>query len=187
MNKRYLHRTIYDFLKENADVEKIMLDKIDEVSENKPELAKRIKNAINWINDTNIKIGEKAFFEYIDFNEKNLDKIEKFIHKIESLWFADLPMILELDKIVEDIEIIRTDVIIKYEYTHVSIYEEKPYGHITDRYNITYYDSLNERYTEEITSEDILNLIENGAFMSENGIFGLKRKDVLNCLNEYFG
>lgn len=155
------------------------------LNENK-SLSQRIDNALDWMNKHNIKISNKSFQDYVNYTNKNLNKIETLIDKINSdgyLWTSDLPMFftttlddLEDDDInLGDVKIYKQPVKIEYKYTHVA---NNPYEIVSDRYLITYKNENTRDITDEIRGHELIELLEKGAIMTENGIIGLSYDDV---------
>jgi hypothetical protein len=145
----------------------------------------------------NIKceVSDVNFGAYTKFSEEYLIKITDLISSINKdgkLWHCDFPTFWvttmdELDKgpEIDELEILEAPISIEYKYTHVY----RPYDHkkrgfdfeLEDRYKITYLDS---KITDEWSSGDFLELINEGAFHSEYGIFGMTPEDIKRCIEK---
>ena len=149
-------------------------------------IPQRIDNALDWMNKYDIKISDKSFQDYVDYTNENLHKIESLVNEINEegyLWTSDLPMFFTttLDDLeggdvnLGDVEIYKQPVKIEYKYTHVA---NDPYEKVTDRYKITYKNEHTRDVTDEITGDELIQLLEEGSIMTEYGVIGLSYDDV---------
>lgn len=166
--KQFIKTTLREFLNENKNI------------------SQRIDKALDWMNKYDIKISNKSFQNYVDYTNKNLYKIESLLNKINNkgyIWTSDLPMFFTttLDDLEDsnlnlgDVEIYEQPVKIEYKYTHVA---NNPYEKVTDRYKITYINENTRDITDEITSDELIQLLEEGSIMTEYGVIGLSYDDV---------
>ena len=155
------------------------------LNENK-NISQRIDNALDWMNKYDIKISDKSFQNYVDYTNKHLHKIESLVNKINKegyLWTSDLPMFFTttIDDLEDNgvnlgyVKIYKQPVKIEYKYTHVA---NNPYEKVTDRYKITYKNENTRDITDEITGNELIQLLEEGSIMTEYGIIGLSYDDV---------
>jgi hypothetical protein len=166
--KQFIKTTLREFLNENKNI------------------SQRIDKALDWMNKYDIKISNKSFQNYVDYTNKNLYKIESLLNKINNkgyIWTSDLPMFFTttLDDLEDsnlnlgDVKIYKQPVKIEYKYTHVA---NNPYEKVTDRYKITYINENTRDITDEITSDELIQLLEEGSIMTEYGVIGLSYDDV---------
>ena len=166
--KQFIKTTLREFLNENKNI------------------SQRIDKALDWMNKYDIKISNKSFQNYVDYTNKNLYKIESLVNKINNegyIWTSDLPMFFTttLDDLedsnlnLSDVKIYKQPVKIEYKYTHVA---NNPYEKVTDRYKITYKNENTRDITEEITGNELIQLLEEGSIMTEYGVIGLSYDDV---------
>lgn len=166
--KQFIKTTLREFLNENKNI------------------SQRIDKALDWMNKYDIKISNKSFQNYVDYTNKNLYKIESLVNKINNegyIWTSDLPMFFTttLDDLEDsnlnlgDVKIYKQPVKIEYKYTHVA---NNPYEKVTDRYKITYINENTRNITDEITGDELIQLLEEGSIMTEYGVIGLSYDDV---------
>ena len=166
--KQFIKTTIREFFNENKNI------------------SQRIDNALDWMNKYDIKISDKSFQNYVDYTNKNLHKIESLVNNINRegyLWTSDLPMFFTttIDDLEDnsvnlgDVKIYKQPVKIEYKYTHVA---NNPYEKVTDRYKITYKNENTRDITDEITGNELIQLLEEGSIMTEYGVIGLSYDDV---------
>jgi hypothetical protein len=166
--RQFIKTTIREFLNENS------------------QLSDRIDNALDWMNKHNIRISDKKFQDYVDFTNNNFYKIENLIKDINNkgyVWTSDLPMFftttlddLENSNInMGEINIYKQKVGIFYKYTHVF---NNPYEGATDKYKIVFTNENTRNVTDEISSEELIELIEKGVIMTEYGVIGLSKESV---------
>ena len=166
--KQFIKTTLREFLNENKNI------------------SQRIDKALDWMNKYDIKISNKSFQNYVDYTNKNLYKIESLLNKINNkgyIWTSDLPMFFTttLDDLEDsnlnlgDVKIYKQPVKIEYKYTHVA---NNPYEKVTDRYKITYINENTRDITDEITGDELIQLLEEGSIMTEYGVIGLSYDDV---------
>ena len=166
--KQFIKTTIREFLNENKNI------------------SQRIDNALDWMNKYDIKISDKSFQNYVDYTNKHLHKIESLVNKINregDLWTSDLPMFFTttIDDLEDnsvnlgEVKIYKQPVKIEYKYTHVA---NNPYEKVTDRYKITYKNENTRDITDEITGNELIQLLEEGSIMTEYGVIGLSYDDV---------
>jgi len=166
--KQFIKTTIREFLNENKNI------------------SQRIDNALDWMNKYDIKISDKSFQNYVDYTNKHLHKIESLVNKINRegyLWTSDLPMFFTttIDDLEDnsvnlgEVKIYKQPVKIEYKYTHVA---NNPYEKVTDRYKITYKNENTRDITDEITGNELIQLLEEGSIMTEYGVIGLSYDDV---------
>ena len=166
--KQFIKTTLREFLNENKNI------------------SQRIDKALDWMNKYDIKISNKSFQNYVDYTNKNLYKIESLLNKINNkgyIWTSDLPMFFTttLDDLEDsnlnlgDVKIYKQPVKIEYKYTHVA---NNPYEKVTDRYKITYINENTRNITDEITGDELIQLLEEGSIMTEYGVIGLSYDDV---------
>ena len=184
--KKYIITSINEF-HGNSEYDRLLqvrMDKIfDTIEEYKTE--HNIKCEVKDVN----------FRDYTKFSEEHLLKITDLISSINvdgKLMHCDFPTFWvttmdELDKgpEIDELKILEAPISIEYKYTHVY----RPYDHkkrgfdyeLEDRYKITY---LDDRITDEWSSDDFLELINEGAFHSEYGIIGLTPEAVNSCIEK---
>lgn len=148
------------------------------------EVQNRVEKAMEWMHKHNIKVSDKTLQDYINYTNKNLNKIQSFINKINKngVWASDLPMLfvstlnqLEINNISLCKRVVyKQKVVCFYKYTHVA---NDPYEVISDRYEIIYKNETKD-ISEEINSSDIIELIEKGVLMTEQGVIGLSKQKV---------
>jgi hypothetical protein len=159
---------------------------IREYSNENKNISQRIDNALDWMNKYDIKISDKSFQNYVDFTNDNLYKIEGLVNKLNNdgyIWSSDLPMFFTTtlydledgDVNYGDIEIYKQPIKIEYKYTHVG---NNPYEKVSDRYVITYKNEHTRDITDEITGDELIQLLEDGSIMTEYGVIGLSYEDV---------
>jgi hypothetical protein len=159
------------------------------------EIAKRIDNALDWMSKHDIKISDNVFKEYVDSTIKNLETILKIVDRINNMAYvltSDMPMfhMTNLSNInnieVPEVTIYKTPVNISYERTHV--YNIGGEG-ISDRYKIVFGTSNNPNIDDgnfdELTNEDLLNLINDGGLVTEYGFIGINKKMFEKYLKEF--
>ena len=157
------------------------------LNENK-SINNRIDNALDWMNRYKIKVSDKTFQDYIDFTNKNLSKIENLINQINNIgyiWTSDLPMFFTstMDDLGKSnvglmkIKIYKQKIQIFYKYTHVG---NSPYEMITDRYKVIYKNDSRD-VTDEITNQELMELLEKNVIMTEHGIVALS----YNAVKDY--
>ena len=166
--KQFIKTTIRDFLNENKNI------------------SQRIDNALDWMNKYDIKISDKSFQNYVDYTNKHLHKIESLVNKINKegyIWTSDLPMFFTttLDDLennntdLGEINIYKQKVEIFYKYTHVG---NNPYEKVSDRYKVIYKNENSRDITDEISGEELIELLEKNVIMTEQGIIGLSQESV---------
>ena len=145
----------------------------------------------------NIKceVKDVNFGDYTKFSEEHLLEIIDLISSINregKVYFCDIPTFWvttmdELDKgpEIEELKILEAPLSIVYKYTHVyTPYDHKKRGYefeLEDRYKITY---LDDGITDEWSSDDFLELINEGAFHSEYGVIGMTPEAVKKCIDK---
>ena len=143
--------------------------------------------------DLHVEIKDVNFKDYNKFCEEHLIEIVDFISKVDregKIWHCDFPTFWvskmdDLDKgpEIDELEIEQIPISIEYKYTHVF----KQFTHLRrgfdweleDRYKIAFSGA-----TDEWSSQEILKLMEEGAFHSEYGIMGLTPEDVKRCIEK---
>ena len=140
-----------------------------------------------------IEVSDVNFDAYTDFSKKHLLEINDFISSINKegkIWHCDFPTfwVSKMDDLgegpqIDELEIEQIPISIEYKYTHVYYpFDHKKRGfdyELEDRYKVTYKGS-----TDEWSSEELLELMRDGAFHSEYGIMGLTPEDVKRCINK---
>jgi len=145
----------------------------------------RLDNALDYMNKYNIKVGNDAFKKYIDFFDKNEYNIQKTIEEIEQegcIYTCDLNDVVNNlfnnnDK--EDVElgICPIDIeYIKYKGTHVY---NSPDEEVIDIYEIKYMDGN----IIEIASDQLLELHETGAVVTDDGVFALDEESLMGYID----
>jgi hypothetical protein len=166
--RQFIKTTIREFLNENN------------------QIYNRVDNALDWMNKYDIKISNKTFQDYVEFTNKNYNKIENLVKEINRngyIWSSDLPMffITTLDDLennntdLGEINIYKQKVEIFYKYTHVG---NNPYEKVSDRYTIIYRNENGIDVTDEISSDELIELLEKNVIMTERGIIGLSQGSV---------
>ena len=174
--RKFIATTIREYLNENRNI------------------SQRIDNALDWMNKYDIKISDKSFQNYVDYTNDNLYKIESLVNKINNdgyIWTSDLPMFFTttLDDLEDgdvnlgDVKIYKQPVKIEYRYTHVA---NNPYEKVTDRYKITYKNEDTRDITDEITGDELNQLLEEGSIMTEYGVIGLSYDDVRKYIENLY-
>ncbi len=179
------HLKLFESYNELDRLIEIRMDKIfDTISRYKKEIE--------------IEVSDVNFDAYTKFSQEHLLEITDLISSINKdgkLYFCDMPTFWvttmdELDKgpEINELKILEAPISIEYKYTHVY----RPYDHkkrgfdfeLEDRYKITY---LDDKITDEWSSGDFLELINEGAFHSEYGIIGLDPESIKKCIEKSFG
>jgi hypothetical protein len=167
-------------------MKQIIKNVIKEFLNENNQLSNRIDNALDWMNKYNIRISDEKFQDYVDYTNNNFYKIENLVKDINSkgyIWTSDLPMFFttSLDDLetgdinMGEINIYKQKVEIFYKYTHVF---NNPYEGASDKYKIVYKNENTRDVTDEISSEEIIELIENGVIMIESGVIGLSKENI---------
>lgn len=143
--------------------------------------------------DLHVEIKDINFKDYTKFSEEHLIEIVDFIDKINregKIYHCDFPTfwVSKMDDLgsgpeIDELEIDQIPISIEYKYTHVF----QQFTHLRrgfdyeleDRYKVKYQGS-----TDEWSSREILQLMEEGAFHSEHGVIGLTPEDVKNCIDK---
>jgi len=142
-----------------------------------------------------IEVSDVNFGAYTEFSKEHLLEITDLISSINKdgkVYFCDIPTFWvttmdELDKgpEVDELKILEAPISIEYKYTHVyTPYDHKKRGfdfELEDRYKITY---LDDKITDEWSSDDFLELINEGAFHSEYGVIGMTPEDIKRCIDK---
>jgi hypothetical protein len=129
------------------------------------------------MNKYKIKVSDKTFREYVEFTNKNINDIENLVKNINSngLWCTDFPMLFTTDDNFGEVSIYKQKAEIFYKYTHVA---SNPYEKITDRYKIIYKNDNERDITDELTGNELIELLEKDAIMTEYGIIGMTHDSV---------
>ena len=143
--------------------------------------------------DLQVEVKDVNCKDYTKFCEEHLIEIVDFISKVNregKIYHCDFPTfwVSKMDDLssgpdIEELEIDQIPISIEYKYTHVyRPFESKKRGfdwELEDRYKITFSGA-----TDEWSSQEILKLMEEGAFHSEYGIMGLTPEAVKACIEK---
>ena len=168
------------------DLKQFIKTKIREFLNENNQISNRIDNALDWMNKYDIKISNKTFQDYVEYTNKNYNKIENLVKEINRkgyIWTSDLPMFFTttLDDLennntdLGEINIYKQKVEIFYKYTHVG---NNPYEKVSDRYKVIYKNENSRDITDEISGEELIELLEKNVIMTEQGIIGLSKESV---------
>jgi len=146
----------------------------------------RLDAALDYMNKHNIKVSNNVFMKYIDFLNFNGDNIDNLIEDINNegcLYTCDLNNMIDIlfNGIDSNNEVeINTDIIdidyIKYKETCVY---NSPDEEVLDIYEIKFTDGN----IIEIASDHLLELIENGVVVTDDGIFALDEESLLGYID----
>jgi hypothetical protein len=150
--------------------------------------------------DLQVEVKDVNFKDYTRFSEEHLIEIVDFISKVNregKIYHCDFPTfwVSKMDDLgegpeIDELEIEQIPISIEYSYTHVfKQFESLRRGfdwELEDRYKVTHDNSVNGRMvvTDEWSSREILELMEEGAFHSEYGIMGLTPDAVKKCIEK---
>ncbi len=169
----------------NMDYDRLLQIRMDKIFDTMEEY--RTKH------DLQVEVKDVNFKDYTRFSEEHLIEIVDFISKVNregKIYHCDFPTfwVSKMDDLgegpeIDELEIDQIPISIEYKYTHVF----KQFTHLRrgfdyeleDRYKITFSGD-----TDEWSSREILELMEEGAFHSEYGIMGLTPEDVKNCIDK---
>jgi len=153
----------------------------------------RLDNALEYMNKHNIKVDNSTFIKYVEFNSKydsDIDSIVNNINDDKYIYTCDLSSLMNiiLDDTIDDkerekqlIDIIIYSLDIEYiKYKETRVYNS-PDEEVIDVYDILYVDGN----VDEITSDELLELYQKGAVVTDNGIIGIDEGSIkiINIIN----
>ena len=182
--KKFIITSIREF-HSNGNYDKLLQIRMDKIFDTMEEYRTQ--------HDIQVEVKDVNFKDYTRFCEEHLIEIVDFIGKINKegrIYHCDFPTfwISSMDDLgsgpqIDELEIDQIPISIEYKYTHVF----KQFTHLRrgfdyeleDRYKVKYQGS-----TDEWSSREILQLMEEGAFHSEYGIIGLSPEAIKECIEK---
>lgn len=153
----------------------------------------RLDNALEYMNKHNIKVDNSTFIKYVEFNSKydsDIDSIVNNINDDKYIYTCDLSSLMNiiLDDTIDDkerekqlIDIIIYSLDIEYiKYKETRVYNS-PDEEVIDVYDILYVDGN----VDEITSDELLELYQKGAVVTDNGIIGIDEGSIINYIDNF--
>lgn len=150
-------------------------------------IEKRIDYVLDYSNEHDIKVSDEAFETYIEFLNENYEKIEKMINKINNdgyVWSVDMPMFytttmseLGNDNMNDELKIYKQKAEIHYKYT--SVWKNL----ILDNYHIIFKND-NINVNDILNSNELFELLKNGAIFTETGNIGLTAEAVKELIKK---
>jgi len=136
---------------------------------------KRLDMVFDLSNFKGLKLNEKEISEYVNFNKKYLDKIEKLLDNVKKLGYL---FVCEPQQIVFESE---------------SFYEEKTFKSdiiLTKLNKIDFLDVnilKGKVYNYEFTGTDMVRFYHQGSIIDKNGdIIAINVQKVMDALNKYY-
>lgn len=149
---------------------------------------------LSYLKGLNLK--ENEISEYVDFNKKYLDKIDKLIDNVRKLGYLFVcepqQIVFESESFYEE-KTFKSDIILaklnKIEFLNVNIVN---YGYgdpnkIHDIYELELSSNKGKIYNYEFTGTDIVRFYYQGSIVEKNGdIIAINVQKVMDALNKYY-
>ncbi len=182
--KNYIIKSINEF-HQSGEFDRLFQIRMDKIFDTIEEY--------KTVHDIHVEIKDINFKDYTDFSKKHLLEINDFVSKINregKIWHCDFPTfwVSRMDDLgsgpeIDELEIGQIPISIEYSYTHVF----KQFTHLRRGYDYELVDRYKVKYqgsTDEWSSDEILELIREGAFHSEHGVIGMSPEKIKECIDK---
>lgn len=157
---------------------------------------KRLDMVFDLSNSKGLNLKENEIAEYVNFNKKYLDKIDKFIENVKKLGYLFVcepqQIVFESESFYEE-KTFKSDIVltklIKIDFFNVNIIN---YGYgdpnkIHDIYELELSSNKGKIYNYEFTGTDIVRFYYQGSIVEKNGdIIAINVQKVMDALNKYY-